>query len=311
MKISIIIPIYNSEKYLKQCLESLKFQDYKNFEVIMINDGSTDSSQNICKLFSKNDDRFKLYNQKNSGVSKSRNSGLRKATGDIIMFVDSDDYLEQNAFSIIVKQLDRNDILCFAYNIIYKDKVQKIVLKNTTIREEIYKNIYYNNSIGGYLWNKVFRLDIIRKNKLQFNENIHFCEDLLFVCQYLKFCKNLYYFNKPLYNYRMRKSSVSFDFYNKKNISILNSFEFLAKLNKNDLNLYNEFCYKYLINYYKFKKIIKRSKFNMNSSILKLENKVVRQRSIKDKIRFYILKYFNNLYIIIRKYKNSKLKLYD
>ena len=96
--ISVIVPIYNAELYLEQCLESIKNQTYKNFEVIMIDDGSTDKSQEICKKFSNSDKRFKLICQKNSGVSAARNKGISEATGKYIYFCDSDDFCNIDIF---------------------------------------------------------------------------------------------------------------------------------------------------------------------------------------------------------------------
>ena len=96
MKISIIIPVYNSKKYLRKCLTSLKKQSYKNLEIILINDGSTDNSLDICNQYKKIDKRFKVYTKKNGGTSSARNYGIKKSTGDYITFVDNDDFINDN-----------------------------------------------------------------------------------------------------------------------------------------------------------------------------------------------------------------------
>lgn len=99
-KISIIVPVYNVEKYLKVCLDSIKNQTYNNFEVIMINDGSTDKSKKICEEYTK-DARFILINQNNQGLSGARNTGLKNITGEYVLFIDSDDWIEKNCFDLL------------------------------------------------------------------------------------------------------------------------------------------------------------------------------------------------------------------
>ena len=226
MKFSIIIPIYNAEKYLNKCLDSIISQKYNKYEVILINDGSVDNSKEICENYCKLNNQFKLINQKNQGVSSARNNGLKKSKGDLILFIDSDDILEENALEIIVDNFKKNDLLCFGYSELYKGKKNAVVFdKIINDKNEIEKRIVLNDKIGGYLWNKCFRANIIKINNLLFDENLHFCEDLVFVVDYFKYCNKVKYINKILYIYRMRKGSVTFDFFNKKNISILNSYE--------------------------------------------------------------------------------------
>ena len=105
MKISIIIPVYNSQQYLKKCLDSIKIQTYKNLEVILVDDGSTDNSLEICKNYAKKDQRFKVFHKKNGGTSSARNYGLKQVTGDYITFMDNDDYVNnKDAFNNIYNQ---------------------------------------------------------------------------------------------------------------------------------------------------------------------------------------------------------------
>lgn len=287
-------------------------QKYENYEVILINDGSTDRSKEICEEFCKHNRKFKLINQLNMGVSKSRNNGLKRATGDLIMFVDSDDIIEEKTFSYVVENMKDNDMLCFGYNLFFKDYKKKILIgMDLSEINQISEKIIVSNEIGGYLWNKVFKREIIIKSTLEFKENIHFCEDLLFVCEYLEFCKNAKYLNINLYNYRMRRSSVSYNFYNEKNVSILNSYEILLSKYSYNSDYYNHFCFQYVTSYYKFRKILKNTNVNINESILKNERKIVKKTNFNKKVQFYLLKYFPTLYIMFRNYKNKKMNLFD
>mgnify|MGYP005755850435 CR=1 FL=1 len=307
-KISIIIPIYNAEKYLYQCLNSIKEQTYTNIEVLMINDGSTDNSETICKEFL-NDSRFCLINKKNGGVSSARNLGINRCNGEYVLFVDSDDWCHKELLKQAVQNIKSYDMLCFAYYKAYKNKniyEELKVNENANIRDEI----LINKLIGGYLWNKLFSTNIIKEHGIKFNESITYCEDLIFIIQYIKYVKKVNYINKALYYYRVRKNSVSNDFYNNKNISILNAYELL-------INEYNE-CdffvsnlkFSYLLNYYKLRKFIPKE-YNVNLDIVAEEKKFLANKSIKQKIKFNLIKYFPKVFIRLKDMKNGKMNLYD
>ena len=310
-KISIIIPVYNVDKYLCECLNSIRKQNFKNYEVILINDGSTDNSLGICKKICEMDGRFKLINQQNLGVSHARNIGITESTGNILIFLDSDDFLEPNAIDDIYRSLKDNDLVCFGYNRVFKNKIKKSEPNYSNNKEQIIDNIFYGDSIGGYLWNKAFRKAIIINNNIKFNENIHFCEDLLFVSQYIKYCNKFLCISNSLYNYRMRSSSATFNFYNKKNLSILNAYELLINVNKENKPVYFEFCYRYIYNYYYLKSLIKKYNFNINYLILKQEKKVLSTKSFHDKIKFYFVKFMPNIFICLKRYKIKKSNLFE
>lgn len=107
--ISVIIPVYNAEKYLEQCLNSIKNQTYKNFEVIIVNDGSKDNTDSICKKFAQSDSRFRYFSKENGGVSSARNFGLDNANGHYITFIDGDDWVEHNHLEILIKSITENN----------------------------------------------------------------------------------------------------------------------------------------------------------------------------------------------------------
>lgn len=311
--ISIIIPIYNAERYLKDCLDSVIMQKYDNLEVILINDGSTDNSEKICREYVNKDKRIKLINQENKGVSAARNKGISTSAGEIILFIDADDLLADDAIQTIIDNIKDNDLLCYGYKEIYKNNDYNIILKSNIInnKELFFENVYLTKEIGGYLWNKCFRAEILKKNKVLFDTKLHYCEDLVFVTEYLKYCKKVKYINKVLYMYRMRKSSVSYNFFSKKNVTLLNSYKKLID-NNNNVKINNRLQYNYLLSYYKLKKVISKD-FNVEKSIINNEKTILKNENLnlKELLMFYLIKNFNWLYRFLRNEKNKRLKLYE
>lgn len=308
IKVSIVIPIYNAEKYLYECLKSVKQQTYTNIEVLMINDGSTDNSENICKDFLK-DKRFKLINKKNGGVSSARNIGIEKCNGDYILFVDADDWCKKDLLQQTMEYNNTYEMICFSYFKAYKDINIKEELK-VEQNSDIKKEILINKTIGGYLWNKVFKVQIIKEHNIKFNENISYCEDLLFIKQYIEYVKKVKYLNIPLYYYRIRKGSVSNNFYSSKSISILNACELLINEYKDNKLFIENFMFSYILNYYKLKKFIP-SDYKINLDIISKEKRILKNKDIKEKLKLKFIKYFPKIFLELKKIKDKKLNLYD
>lgn len=313
-KISIIIPIYNSEKYLKECLKSIKEQTYSNYEVIMVNDGSTDKSELICRDFL-NDTRFKIINQKNMGVAVARNSGLNKAKGKYVLFVDSDDWLDKDMLSVLINNVEESELLSVGYYNVFKNN--KIEVTNgqgqdIVINQNLEKCIMdSNNMIGGYLWNKLFDLNIIRKNNIFFDKDINYCEDLIFVLTYIRFVNKIRYIAKTLYFYRMRKTSITKQgISNKKNMSILKALDILIEMNKDNTEIVSKLEFEYILYYYQFKRII-TDKELLNYRILKKKNDIVKRQNIKKRLEIFLVKYFYGLYIFLKKMKNYKNIMFE
>ena len=305
MKYSVIVPIYNTEKYLKQCIDSLLNQTYLNIEIILIDDGSKDNSLNICLEYQKiYFNKIRVMSQKNKGVSAARNLGIEYATGDYIIFVDSDDFCFEYMIEEIDKAISKSDLVTFGYNKFYKNRnivmqEDRLLLKDKT---EIINCIFLNERIGGYLFNKVFVTDIIKKYNLKFDENIHYCEDLYFVISYLKHCRYLQNIDKTLYNYRMRKSSITYDFYNEKNLSILKVFsEMIDKYNNNE-KITSYLNYMYLLNCKKMEKIIK-NKISMRTDVICKRKEILKNTSIHNKIKYYIIYHDKNTFRLFYKLK--------
>lgn len=211
-KISIIIPVYNAEKYIEKCILSLIIQTYKEIEIILINDGSTDNSLKICKKFEQIDDRIKVYSKDNGGVSSARNLGISKANGKYICFVDSDDIVDVDFCEILITNLENSnsDLSCCGYKIIKNNKEEKInkkVKKVKYVIESKYMELLKNYK--GFLCNKLYKKEIIDKNNLKLNESISMCEDLLFNFQYLDKCRKIVCSNEKKYNYIINNSGLS------------------------------------------------------------------------------------------------------
>lgn len=312
-KISVIIPVYNSETYISRCLESIINQEKFIYEIVIIDDGSTDMSRIIIERYLKKTKKIKYFYQENHGVSFARNKALKLISGDLVVFADSDDLFAANAFEMILNNMKNFDLLCYGYDFLYKDsEVENLIGQNCLFdSKKITELVIKSNEIGGYLWNKVFRSKIIMNYDISFDDSIHFSEDLLFVCNYLNHCKKIYYLNLCLYNYRMRKSSVSGSFYKIQNVSVLKTYEILAKKYRNDKNIYDELCYQYILNYYKLKKYIKKSGINLNVSIINKEKTIMQKRSRYEKFLLFLIKYFPSAYIRVRNLKNKRKLLFD
>ena len=163
-KISIIVPVYNVEDYIERCLYSLVNQTYKNIEIIVINDGSTDKSLEIAKKFCEKDSRIKIYTKKNGGLSAARNFGLKKITGDYVMFVDSDDWLELKALKQLSKYMNDYDILCFNY----------IIENNNNVEVVNPKRFDFIPSVNNYILGQPSACTKMYKSSLFLDNNIKF-----------------------------------------------------------------------------------------------------------------------------------------
>lgn len=234
--VSIIIPVYNAEKYLSKCLDSVINQTYKEIEVILVNDGSTDNSAQICEQYQKVDDRIKVINKKNGGVSSARNSGLEYSNGRYISFIDPDDWIEYDMIErlySLIGQFNAEISIC-GY---FKEKLDGTIVNkindSTVIKLSNKDGLnYILNPEGykGYLWNKLFSADLIKKNNIKFNEEVHFCEDLLFCCESFLKAEKLIYDTNPYYHYILHENNISQTLFNRKKITALYSLEKIIDL---------------------------------------------------------------------------------
>lgn len=222
--ISIIVPVYNVEKYLPKCIDSIISQTYSNLEIILVDDGSTDMSHQICDDYSKMDNRIKVIHKKNGGVSSARNLGLNNSTGEYIGFIDPDDYIEPNMYECLLNALksENTEISMCGYNEIKNDKIEKTIIYSQKVIscEELLKDIF-NTTCMGVVWNKLFKRSLFINNETQnyFYENLHYCEDLTMLLNIFNSKEYIAMVDKPLYNYIITDSSICHNSINEKKLS--------------------------------------------------------------------------------------------
>ena len=200
-KISIIVPIYNAEKTINRCVDSLIGQTYKNIEIILVNDGSKDNSLLKCRQYESVDSRIKVIDKVNGGVSSARNAGLDIAKGDFIMFCDSDDWVEPDwCEQLLTNYKDGCLVMCGYYYRTNSDETKKIVCE----AKEYHKTDFFKFSHNGVFapWSKIYSTDIIKKYHIRFQQGISLGEDKLFVWRYYTHIDNgILFVDEPLYNY--------------------------------------------------------------------------------------------------------------
>lgn len=214
MKISIIIPVYNVEKYLEECINSILVQTFTDFEVLLINDGSKDRSGEICDEFAVKDNRIKVFHQENAGVSAARNKGIENAKGEWINFIDSDDYVEKNYLNDFVVNLKPNVNLYLQGMLGLMKDGRFVTVIDYKTHSEIDRNTFLKSyNIMPFFFGptcKLFRKEIIEKNRIRFDESISVGEDTLFNLDYLKLLnEKLILIDSKNYIYRNTDSSLS------------------------------------------------------------------------------------------------------
>ena len=214
-KISIIVPVYNVEKYVEKCIQSLINQSYKNIEIILVDDGSNDRSNKIIDEYAKVDSRILTIHQKNKGVSAARNAGLKVATGEYVGFVDPDDYVDYQMYETMLKKIELNmsDLAVCGFSKVTElsDKEEIFEIKDELLSpKKCVEDLF--DFRGGYaikpsVWNKLFRRDKI--GDLKFDENIGISEDLKFVVQYILKCNSIVYVKQAFYKNLQRDGSIT------------------------------------------------------------------------------------------------------
>ena len=217
-KISVIVPVYNVEKYLPRCIDSILAQTFTDFELLLIDDGSTDNSGKICDEYAKKDSRIWVFHKKNRGVSSARNMGIDKAKGEWICFVDSDDWLDINFLSTVLEDSQMADITFYGCKWQYINKSVTCYLPHdffSADKNEIEQYLYslkYNPQkfeYLGYTWNKMFRASIIKENSIRFADKLKIREDEVFTLAYCRYIKSLRIKSRANYNYRVLLSGLT------------------------------------------------------------------------------------------------------
>lgn len=228
-KISVVMPVYNAEKFLERSVKSVLGQTHKNIELILIDDGSEDNSINLCQAYKKSDDRVIFSSQENGGPSAARNKGMEYVSGDFVFFLDADDFLELDAFQNLLNFYENSNADLVLGNfqkletngqIVQQEAVFEIEGANLESESrELNKNEineyirhffrYPSNHLISYCWARLYKTSIIKKYQIKANSEMRLFEDFVLNLEYLKHTQKLIFVNKPVYNYVMHNSHLS------------------------------------------------------------------------------------------------------
>lgn len=266
--ISVIVPIFNVEKYLKKCIDSIINQTYKNLEIILVDDGSTDNSPNICDEYIKKDSRVKVVHKENGGLSSARNVGLDLAKGELIAFVDSDDYIELEMYEKLKSNMDKydSDIAICQFKKISKYFLKKVIGVNDEMIYEGKDIFLHMGEIKAIAWNKLYRKQLFKN--IKYPEGRLF-EDMFVLCDILNNAKRVSVLNEPLYNYTLRKSSISRS-YDEKHLDMIDAFD-------SRINFFEKHKYLELKTRNMYLKVLEIISFSEKVNVKKLTDKRVKK----------------------------------
>ena len=266
-KLSIVVPVYNVEKYIRDCIESLLIQTMKDIEIILVDDGSTDKSGIICDEYQKKDSRIITIHKNNEGVSYARKAGIKKASSEYICFLDSDDYCDKSFCETMYNKIisEEADIVECDYIRFFEKTFRNknlyltpMVLNRNDFIEKIVKNTIVNGNVAVVLWNKIYKRTFIEQYVKDYGENL--LEDYIFNMQYYQGVHKYAYINNPLVYYRQREGSITSFVDN----NVFNKLLEVQKLKENIMNNLNINNAEYLqLSYNWFYKYIKSAVINM------------------------------------------------
>lgn len=280
IKISILVPVYNTSKFLGKCIRSIMEQDFRDIEIICVNDGSTDNSLEILKKLSKEDSRVKIIDKKNGGLTSARNAALEVAQGKYCLNIDSDDWIEQGYIRALYKRAEKDDLDITISNIIFdyfNDSSKNYILNDLEILDEKvisgeeYINIFLKNNFYGYTWNKLIKTEVYKKNNLKYNEDIFMMEDVEMILKLAKIGKKIGKVNKAFYHYIQHQTNGSKKISLKRIEDMQRCYEELFIYFKKDKIILFELEKRYLSSIFKFLKCSFDLKNDINYKILQKE----------------------------------------
>lgn len=298
--VSIIIPVYNVEKYLHKCLESVTNQTYKNIEIIIVNDGSTDSSKNICEKFQKSDRRIRLINKSNEGLSLARKAGFVEAKGEYVLFIDSDDFINKEYIeNMFLNKEDNADIIIskivYSYNS-YEDEIKTTLCdkKNYTSKDILIKMLL-NKEVKDFAWGKLFKKDLIKE---EYFTNSRVFEDIEFTHRVVLNAKTIAYSNNSIYYYVQRENSLLSSTFNESKLYLIEVTEFMINnIVKRYPELKTEAEYRYIVSSLMIIIPIIRTRLDKSpiyedyykKYTFVLKNLSIRNKFIEDKYKIYMI----------------------
>lgn len=318
-KISIIVPIYNTQKYLKNCIESVLNQTFKDFELILVDDGSTDNSGAICDQYSGNDRRITVIHKKCEGPGSARNSGIEMAHGEFIGFIDGDDYIESNMYESLyndVIEYDADVSICGIYNVFKDKKIRQsdidgkmLMGPQDAIRHVLESKLFSVNAV-----NKLFKRDLFKDIRFPVGKT---AEDAFVIPTIFKISKKIIFNSKPLYNYVRRENSITTSKFSEDDLDVIEAYNLnlsMVRLNFPKLEKQAQFrliwSYIYILDKMLFSEDYKKIKeYEEISKIIKDKTwEIIKNPyfSLKRKICALIFFISKDLYVVIRKKYFSK-----
>lgn len=212
-KVSVIVPVYNAEKYIDATIESILTQTHKNLELIIVDDGSTDSSASLCRDWQKKDNRVRYICQKNAGVSAARNNGLDKATGEYIVFCDADDWIDKEYIDDLISNASEHEVVISSFQQITEGGIKRRTYNLKDATASFSRRGFFDDCINGFIytytiWGKLFERSLI--GNLRFR-SLAYSEDAIFVRTILARCNSAVFINSTGYHYRINPDSVTVD----------------------------------------------------------------------------------------------------
>ena len=302
--ISVIVPVYNVEKYLRKCIDSIINQTYRNLEIILVDDGSPDNCGAICDEYAAEDSRVKVIHKKNEGVSVARNEGLEKSNGELIIFIDPDDFIENEMLADMHDNIIKYnvDVVCCGYFIEKLDEmIRKYPNRGIFSSNELIEKLF-SMEVFSVIWNKMFKKSVLLDNKnkyIQFPIGIYMGEDVLWLTRVLKRCKEGYCIDKCYYHWIRREESATGSLDTKidsKVLSELYAYKCIYEENRNNFKLCSFIVNKRLITVKSYINIARKNhqkelELKLNN-ILREELKRQKVTNIKEffgKIKWYII----------------------
>lgn len=213
VKVTVIMPIYNVAQYLDKCIGSVLEQSYKNFEVFLVDDGSTDESPQIVDKYANMDNRVIAIHQTNSGVDAARNVGLDRGTGKYVAFIDSDDWYHKDYLKNLVNiaEQEKSDLVVCGFEPVGIDNPPQVkeLGEMTVGKREAMQHLLGYNSFNGYVWNKLFLMETIREHNIKFEDGYWACDDVLFAGNYIYYCKKIKVISDKLYYYMQNNTGAN------------------------------------------------------------------------------------------------------
>lgn len=311
-KVSIIIPVYNVKEYLTKCVESVCNQSYGNLEIIIVDDGSNDGSDKVCNQLAKKDNRIKVIHKKNGGLSSARNVGIENATGELIAFIDSDDFISQNMIEQLVTCLQKTNasIACCNYKYYKSEKHQKlhkVRAKSLEIynSKEAIRKLFYDDYYKFFAWNKIY--DIKLFDDIRYPNGKLF-EDITTSYKLFSKCEKIVFLSEPLYFYRIREGSITRTHYDERVWDLKWAIDSIRQSTSDKEILIGCLLYElFLINNLMISNLAYKQEFKtFKINFMALRQSVFKSNllSTKRKLQMSILAFLPNLYLIL--YRRGK-----